>query len=186
MEVKFMIRKVIGITRILGLCLALGLFAVAGLSYGQANSATLGGTVADATGAAIPGATVTLTDQANGFTRVVKSDAAGGYNITGISPGTFTVTVTAPGFQTTVNKGIQLTISQVGTLNVQLAVGKAEQTVTVQCGSATVNTTNATLGGGIAPETLQDFPLIISGAPRSSVTVALMLPGVSTGGTGNA
>lgn len=181
-----MLKKVNGIIRILGLCLAVGLFAIAGMSYGQANNATLGGTVADATGAAIPGATLTLTNDANGFTRIVKSDATGGYNITGIAPGTYNVTVAAAGFQTSVHKGIQLTISQVGTLNVQLAVGKQEQTVTVQGGSATVNTTNGTLGGGIAPETLQDFPLIISGAPRSSVTVALMLPGVSTGGTGNA
>ncbi|MGC2160440.1 MAG: hypothetical protein WA634_00900, partial [Silvibacterium sp.] len=60
------------------------------------------------------------------------------------------------------------------------------QTVTVQGGASTINVTNATLGGGIAPETLQDFPLIISGAPRSSATVALMLPGVTTGASGNA
>src|SRR6185312_2198230 len=87
---------------------------------------------------------------------------------------------------TTINKGIQLTISQAGTVNIQLPPGAQEQTITVQGGSSAINVTNAQLGGGIAPEILQDFPLMISGAPRSSATVALMLPGVSTGATGNA
>src|SRR6185437_5616313 len=121
-----------------------------------------------------------------GISRTATTDASGGYNITAITPGRYDLSVSASGFKTTINKGIQLQISQAGTVNVQLPAGATEQTVTVQGGSSAINVTNAQLGGGIAPETLQDFPLIISGAPRSSVTVALMLPGVSTGGTGNA
>jgi len=169
-----------------GFCSVLMLFVVAGLCYGQNNDASLSGTVTDTTGAAIPGATLTLTNQATGLSRIAKTDAAGGYNITAVSPGTYNLSASAAGFKTTINKGIQLTISQAGTVNIQLPPGAQEQTITVQGGSSAINVTNAQLGGGIAPETLQDFPLIISGAPRSSVTVALMLPGVSTGGTGNA
>jgi len=169
-----------------GFCSVLMLFVVAGLCYGQNNDASLSGTVTDTTGAAIPGATLTLTNQATGLSRTANSDATGGYNITAVSPGTYNLSASAAGFKTTIHKGIQLTISQAGTVNIQLPPGAKDQTITVLGGSSAINVTNAQLGGGIAPETLQDFPLIISGAPRSSVTVALMLPGVSTGGTGNA
>ncbi|MGC2163928.1 MAG: carboxypeptidase-like regulatory domain-containing protein, partial [Silvibacterium sp.] len=155
-------------TRALGLCTVLALFAVAGLSYGQSNDASLSGTVTDTTNAAIPNASLILTDEATGLSRAAKSDATGEFNITSISPGKYDLTVSAPGFKTTINKGIQLMINQAGRVNVQLPLGQTHQTVTVQGGASTINVTNATLGGGIAPETLQDFPLIISGAPRSS------------------
>jgi Carboxypeptidase regulatory-like domain len=181
-----MIRKMRVAAKSLGLCMALGLFAVVGVCHGQDTNASLSGTVMDTTGAAIPGATLTLTNEATGFSQTLKSDSAGGYNLTNITPGRYDLTVSATGFKSIINKGIQLAISQVGRVNVELPPGKTQQTVTVTAGISALNFTNATLGGGIAPETLQDFPLIISGAPRSSATVALMLPGVTTGGTGNA
>ena len=182
-----MIKKMHVTTRTLGLCAALALFAVAGACcYGQNADASLSGTVTDTTNAVIPGAALTLTNEATGLSRTAKADAAGEYNITTISPGRYDLTVSASGFATTINKGIQLTISQEGRVDVHLAVGQAQQTVTVTAGASAINYTNATLGGGIAPETLQNFPLIISGAPRSSATVALMLPGVTTGASGNA
>ncbi len=70
--------------------------------------------------------------------------------------------------------------------DVKLTVGTADQTVTVSADASLINYENPTLGGGVSPETLQDFPLVISGAPRSSVTVAILMPGVTTGGGGNA
>lgn len=173
-------------TWVLGFCAVLSVLAVTGPCYGQNTDASLRGTVTDTTNAAIPGANLRLTNQATGFVRTSKTDSSGGYNITAIPPGRYDLSVSATGFKTTINKGILLTISQAGTLDVALPVGGAQQTVVVQGGSSAINTTNAQLGGGIAPETLQDFPLIISGAPRSSATVALMLPGVTTGASGNA
>ena len=67
-----------------------------------------------------------------------------------------------------------------------LAIGKADETVTVIGDASLINYENQTLEGGVAPETLQSFPLTVSGAPRSSVAVAIMMPGVTTGGGGNA
>lgn len=172
--------------RAIGFCAVFALFAVAGLCSGQNTDASLSGTVTDTTNAAIPNASLKLTNEATGFVRSAKTDASGGYNITAVPPGTYDLAAGASGFKTTIHRGIQLTISQAGTVNVQLPPGTAQQTVTVEGGSSAINVTNAQLGGGIAPETLQDFPLIISGAPRSSATVALMLPGVTTGASGNA
>ncbi len=181
-----MIKKVFVATRALALCVTLALFAVVGLCYGQNTDASLNGTVTDTTKAAIPGATLTLTNEATGISRTATTDATGGYNITTINPGKYDLTVSAPGFKTTINRGIELTISQIGRVNAELSLGQTHQTVTVTAGASAINFTDATLGGGIAPETLQNFPLMVSGAPRSSATVALMLPGVTTGASGNA
>jgi len=94
--------------------------------------------------------------------------------------------VSAPAFQSFVRKGIELAVNQSARVDVPLTVGTADQTVTVSADASLINYDNPTLGGGVSPETLQDFPLVISGAPRSSVTVAILMPGVTTGGGGNA
>ncbi len=75
------------------------LFLVSGrLSYGQ-TTAQLTGTVQDASGAVIPGAQVTLTDEANGASRVVQSNGQGFYAFPSLVPDSYTVKVTASGFQ---------------------------------------------------------------------------------------
>jgi len=158
----------------------------AGLCAGQDVNASLSGTVTDANGAAIPNATLTLTNPQIASKVTLRTDATGEYNFTNLTPGTYELSVSAPGFQSTVEKGILLTINQHARTNVQLSVGTTQQSVTVTAATSTVDYTTPTLSGSVAPETLQDFPLIISGAPRSSVTVADMMPGVSTGATGNA
>lgn len=168
------------------LCAMLLVITAAGMCYGQDVNASLGGSVTDPGGAAIPNATLTLTNPSIGSKVTLHSDAAGEYNLTNLPPGTYQLSVNAPGFQSTVERGILLTINQHARTNVQLAVGSAQQSVTVTAAVSTVDYTTPTLSGSVAPETLQDFPLIISGAPRSSVTVADMMPGVSTGATGNA
>ena len=71
-------------------------------------------------------------------------------------------------------------------MDVHVNVGSAADTVTVTGDTSLINYENPTLEGGIAPETLQSMPLTVAGAPRSSVSLATLLPGVSTGGTGNA
>jgi hypothetical protein len=162
------------------------MFAAPGLSYGQNTNAALSGTVTDQTGAAIPGAKLTLSSESTSFKTSLVTDASGEYNFTDVAPGTYDLNVIATGFQSVTQKSIQLTATQQGRLNVPLSLGNAEQTVTVSAAPPQLNYVDPTLGGSIAPSTLQDFPLIVSGAPRSSVTVADMMPGVTTGASGNA
>jgi hypothetical protein len=168
------------------LCAALLVFTAASLCSGQDINASMSGTVTDSAGAVIPNATLTLTNPKTALKVVLQADAAGQYNFTNLPPGTYQLSVTASGFKSTVETGLQLTINQQARINVQLAVGTTEQSVTVAAIASTVDYTTPTLSGSVAPETLEDFPLIISGAPRSSVTVADMMPGVSTGSSGNA
>lgn len=168
------------------LCAMLLLLTAGSVSYAQDTNATLGGSVTDPTGAAIPAAKLTLTNNATGFSTTLNSDSSGEYNITNIPPGTYTLTVTATGFQSKIQSGVELVMNQHARLNVTLPVGNAQQTVTVTGETSTIDYSTPTLEGTIAPETLQNFPMVISGAPRSSVTVATLMPGVTTGASGNA
>jgi Carboxypeptidase regulatory-like domain len=169
-----------------------GLLAVAlmaGLtlcSYGQDTNASLSGTAKDPTNAAVPGAALTLTNEATGFQLKSVTDPSGEFTFRNLTPATYDLAVTATGFDMTVQKGIELSVNQAARLDVQLTVGKLGQTITVTGGASQINFETQTLEGGVSPEVLQNFPLVVSGAPRSSVSVAIMMPGVTTGGGGNA
>jgi hypothetical protein len=154
--------------------------------FGQDTNASLGGTVTDPSGAVIPGAKLTLVNSATGFQVSFESDAAGEYNFRNLTPGKYDLSVSAANFQSERRTGIELAANQAARVEVKLALGQSDQTVTVNGDASLINYENPTIEGGVSPETLQDFPLVISGAPRSSVTVAILMPGVSTGGGGNA
>jgi hypothetical protein len=166
--------------------LGFSLFIAAGASYAQDTNASLSGTVSDPTSAAIPGANLTLINEATGFESKFISDSSGEYTFRNLTPGKYDLSVSANGFKSSNQKGIELAVNQSARVDVHLPIGSAADTVTVNSDASLINYDNGTLEGGIAPETLQDFPLTISGAPRSSVTVAIFLPGVQTGGGGNA
>ena len=165
---------------------ALFFLAAASHSYAQDTNAALSGTVMDTSGAAVPGAKLTLTNAATGFQSTFLSDKAGQFTFRNLTPGTYNLETTAAGFSSSVQKGLELSINQTARADVQLTVGSTTQTVTVDSDTSLINYDNPTLEGGISPETLNDMPLTVAGAPRSSISLATLLPGVSTGGTGNA
>ena len=162
------------------------LLAVTNLSFAQDTNASLSGSVSDPTGAAIPGAKLTLTNEATGFTSNFVSDESGNYSFRNLTPGKYDLNASAAGFKTQDQKGIELAVNQAARVDVHLPVGQTGETVTVVSDASLINYENQTLEGGVAPETLQSFPLTVSGAPRSSVAVAIMMPGVTTAGSGNA
>ncbi len=174
-------------TRSLALAfLGVFLLAVTNLTFGQDTNASLSGTVSDPSGAAIPGAKLTLTNAATGFQSNFVSDDSGEFSFHNLTPGKYNLSTSASGFKSSDQKGIELAINQAARVDVHLPVGQTGETVTVTADASLMNYENQTLEGGVAPETLQNFPLTVSGAPRSSVAVAIMMPGVTTGGGGNA
>jgi Carboxypeptidase regulatory-like domain len=166
----------------------LGLFLLTAGQQGfsQDTNATLSGTVTDPSGAIIPGATLSLVNVATGFKSSFISDASGAYTFQNLTPGRYDLAVTANGFKSENDHGIELAVNQAGHLDVHLTVGQTDQTITVTGDASVINYQSQSLEGGVSPEALQDFPLVVSGAPRSSVAVAIMLPGVTTAGSGNA
>lgn len=153
------------------------LFLVSGrLSYGQ-TTAQLTGTVQDASGAVIPGAQVTLTDEANGSSRVVQSNGQGFYAFPSLVPDSYTVKVTASGFQAkelkkiAVHAGDSLTVPPIA-----LAPGAASTTVTVEAVSDMMPTDNGARISVLDSKQIDNLALV----GRDTTELLKVLPGATT------
>lgn len=138
------------------LCLCMG-FATTGLhaqGYGS-----ISGTVTDPTGAVIASATVTATQPLTGAIRTVETGKDGEYVFPALLPNAYTVTVTAPGFETHTRTGLVLQADQALTLNVSLKVGSQTQVVSVSGDAPQVDTTTGTLSQVIDESRVVDLPL---------------------------
>ncbi|HMH14376.1 MAG TPA: TonB-dependent receptor [Edaphobacter sp.] len=135
----------------------------------------------DSSGSIVPGAIVSATDQATGVVTVRKSTSAGLYTISPIAQGTYTVTVSAPGFSQFVQKNLTINALKLTGLNVTLQVGSTSQEVTVTDAPPALETTNASLGGVIENETYTNLPIQMGGQQRDATAFATLLPG-SQGG----
>jgi Carboxypeptidase regulatory-like domain/TonB dependent receptor len=125
----------------------------------QVNTVNLSGTVLDPQRLAVSGATVTLANPANGVVRSVTSDASGRYEMIGNPPGTYILTVTAPGFATLKNDSLTLTIGTNAEYNPQLAVQSTAQTVNVSGGTALVETSKTDVSTTITGLQINDLPI---------------------------
>ena len=127
---------------------------------GQELAATLNGTVTDASGAVIPGATVSI--QQNGVNsppRTTQTDGHGSYTVTNLAAGTYTVTVTANGFETYAAQSVTLNVAQTRSVNASLKPGEVSQTVTVQQNAVSVDTTTSALAGTISGTQVRELQL---------------------------
>src|ERR1700723_2982741 len=100
-------------------------------SHAQAVYGSIFGTVTDNTGAAIPGATVTVTDEAKGTTVVVQAGASGDYSVEHLIPDLYDVKVAFQGFETFETKGIQVYADTSPKVDVKMTVGGSSTTVEV-------------------------------------------------------
>lgn len=129
------------------------------LALAQMNTATISGSVTDPTGAAIDGATVIVESPSTGVRHQVVTNSAGAFSVPNLQPGQYTVTVSKTGFQTAQNPNVILSVGEVASLPIKMAVGATQQTVTVSGGSPLLETTNASLGTVIGPKETVDLPL---------------------------
>ncbi len=162
------------------------LFFLPALSTAQSFNGAITGVVRDSSHAVIPDAALTLrnvaTDQ---MVATAVSGPDGEYAFRNLAPGRYEVTATKTGFQQIVRPNIDVTLSSVQRVEFELPVGAQDTRVEVVGGSSVLSTTG-TQEHGISPETLQKLPLIFDSGPRSSAGFAILMPGVSTGGRGNA
>lgn len=149
--------------------LSLGTFAVA-----QSATTSVRGTVSDAAGAAVTGATVTLENSATGYSRTVKTDDQGTYQMLEVPPSTYTLTVTAAGFATTRREKLVLQVSSPATVNMSLQVKGTSVIVDVSGEAPLVNTTDATLGNNMGARQLVDLP----SEGRDPAAILSLQPGV--------
>ena len=154
--------------RFLGWCFAF-LLCVA-MAWAQTETGQITGTVMDPTGAVVPNAKVTLRGTATGFTRDGATNASGSYTFTNLLPGSYQITVSAPGFSTAQRQAVLAVGSRVG-LDISLEVGQAETVVQVAENAALVNTENQTMSNVITTRQLLDMPTLTRN-PYSLVATA--------------
>src|SRR6266567_8273237 len=119
--------------------------------WAQNYNATISGSVTDPSGAAIPGAKVTLTSVSSGAVSQTTTGADGFYSFPNLTPGTYNLSGSAPGFSEFVQNGIQLALDQKARQDVQLKVGTAVEKVEVTANASPLTFDNATQSGGISP-----------------------------------
>ncbi len=137
-------------------------------------NASLRGVVTDPTGAAIPGATVTLLNVGTNAELQAVTDDAGIYTFNGLGPAQYRLTVSRHGFRTKVLEDVRIIPEQANTLNLELQVGAAEETVTVSALTQGLPTSTATLSATISSDEIQHLPSF----NRDVFTLAQLTPGV--------
>src|SRR5947209_2679311 len=128
--------------------------------HGQAIAVSqISGAVQDATGAAVPGATVKVTQTATGLSRTATAGADGGYVIPNLPVGPYELVASAPGFSNYVQKGIILQVSTNPIINPVLQVGAVSEQVSVTADAAMAETHNNAVSQVIDQERTVDLPL---------------------------
>jgi hypothetical protein len=141
------------------------------------DSATIAGTVRDASGAVLPGVTVEASSSALiEKVRSVTTNDTGQYSIVALPPGTYTITFTLPGFNTVRRENVPITAAITASINADLRVGDLQETVTVTGESPIVDTHSARRQQVIDGDVLQTLP-----TSRSYNDVLQLAPGVVAG-----
>jgi hypothetical protein len=124
----------------------------------QQGTAQLGGKIVDAQGGALPGVTVTITNEDTGVVRELQSTAEGAYFAAQLVPGRYRIAATLEGFKALDRRGIALTVGQTTTLDLTLEVGGVAETLTVTGEAPLVDVTTAAVGGHISADELNELP----------------------------
>lgn len=146
-----------------------------GTAIAQGTLGSINGTVLDATGAAVPGSTVTVTDADINVTRTTKASSNGFFQVFNLPIGTYKVSATHDGFDTTQMVGIDVREAQATTLSVKLKVGEASTSVDVTA-NPLLNATDTTVGYSLDAEQIAMTPL----ATGSFTQLAILAPGVNS------
>ncbi len=149
--------------------------------FGQ-TTAQLTGLVTDSTGAVIPEAQVTVSNQQTGIEREVRSGAAGSYTVPFLPPGVYRVRVDKEGFRAVVRSGVRLEVNQVGRVDFSMEVGAVTETVEVTGAPPLIESDTSSIGQVIEEKAVVDLPL----NGRNFVQLAILGPGVTGVGFGAA
>jgi hypothetical protein len=125
----------------------------------QLPTGTILGTVRDASGAVIPGATLTVTNSDTGLTRTTFSSNDGSYRLPALPVGRYELRASLDGFRTAVRDGITLAVTQEAVVNFTLEVGTLAETVAVTAEAPLVNTTSGSLGALVDAQAVAELPL---------------------------
>jgi hypothetical protein len=155
--------------------LGLGILLLASSAFAQ-YAGSMRGTVKDSSGGIVPGATVTLQNEANKFTRDQVSDAEGGYYFGGVEPGLYTLKVELTGFNTSETTKIRIGPNASSSLNVVLQVGEQTETIEVVATREMIQTDTGAREGLVTAEQIDNLSIV----GRSPLELLRILPGAVT------
>jgi hypothetical protein len=168
-------RRHLRIVAALAACLGL-----AAAAHAQVTTGTVVGTVRDPQGAAVTGATVTLTDQGKGTSHTAVTDAQGSYIAPFLIPGTYDVAVEVAGFRKYVHRGVVLQVNQRARVDVALEMGGLQEATEVVALAPLTRPDSAEVGEVIEERAVRELPL----NGRNFATLVYLVPGVTPGQSG--
>jgi carboxypeptidase family protein len=149
-------------------------------AWGQANRATITGTVTDSTGAVVAGVDVTVINNGTNVPERAVSNQDGLYNVPNLFPGSYSIQFEKSGFESFVRTGVTLNSTQVAEIDAQLKVGAANESVTVSGGAPILDMDTASVGTNMKADVVNDLPLSIYGGGRFIEDFAVQItPGYS-------
>ena len=154
------------------------------VSFAQTGTSNITGTIRDANGAAVPGATVTAKNEATGVVSTQTTTDSGLYSFSSLPVGQYTITVEKQGFKTLQKTNNTLQVGEPLTVDGALEIGQVSETVTVSGGPEQLQSSNATIGNVVEQKAIEALPL----NGRNPLTLLLLEPGVvqrSAGGAGS-
>jgi hypothetical protein len=150
-------------------------------AHAQGTTSRVAGTVTDTSGAFVPGATVTLTNDATGVSFTTVTNASGAYAFEAVQVGRYTVAIELQGFKRFVSSDNAVTIGEPTTINAALELGQLTEAVEVSASSQVVQTgTSGNLGSTFDQRTIESLP-ILGGRGRNPLDLVLTQPGVVSG-----
>ena len=154
--------------------LTLGASVFFSLMYAQVNTSTISGSVVDDSGSGVPNAKVVTTIIATGQQREAVTNGVGEFVLPQLAPGSYRITVTAPGFQTGVVENLTLNIAERASISVVLKLGQVSEQVTIEASAPLLEQETASLGQVITRKAINDLPL----NGRNYLTLGSLSPGV--------
>ncbi len=152
----------------------------AGAAWAQSSSGTFLGTVQDATGAVIPGATITIVNTDTGFRREATANPNGEFELPNAPLGNYTIQCKAKGFKSVERTGVNLQVDQKARIDFTLTVGDVAETITVDEAAPLVKTSSSEFGEVVQKRAVQELPL----NGRNYVQLVHLTAGVTTGQQG--
>lgn len=162
------------------LSVVLGAAAITAIAWSQVTTATFYGLITDPSGAAAPGATVTLTHQGTGATTTKTSDSAGEFQFDFLRVGSYTLRIEAAGFKRFESSGIELAAAQNVRRTFALELGSVTETVKVEGTAPLVNAVSAEQRESLSTTQVRELPI----ARRNFSNLLGLGTGITTGGNG--
>ena len=162
-----------GVSRVVVVAIVAVLTAAPAL--GQGAVAEINGTAVDQTGAALPGAMITITEESTGLTRTGVANSSGRFVIPAVTPGRYAIRAELSGFQSQMRSGVTVLVGQALTLSFTLPIGGLTDVVTVTGEAPLIEVTQTQIGANITSQAIEDLPT----QGRQQYALLALVPGMT-------